>query len=177
MGSRYLLAYLRALGIAWRIQYDTRLDNVATSNSSIEYRRDEDRLVQLNYRYASPEYIQATLPKYYSTAEQYKNGISQVGAVASWPIADRWSIVGAYYYDTNANKQADSMLGVQYSSCCYAIRVGYERKLNGWDNDKQHAVYDNAIGFNIELRGLSSNYGLGTQEMLRSNILPYQNTL
>ena len=52
------------------------------------------------------------------------------------------------------------MLGVQYSSCCYAIRVGYERKLNGWDNDKQHAVYDNAIGFNIELRGLSSNYGL-----------------
>lgn len=107
-----------------------------------------------NYRYASPEYIQATLPKYYSTAEQYKNGISQVGAVASWPIADRWSIVGAYYYDTNANKQADSMLGVQYVSCCYAIRVGYERKLNGWDNDKQHAVYDNAIGFNIELRGL-----------------------
>lgn len=164
-------------GLRGGIQYDTRLDNVATSNSSIEYRRDEDRLVQLNYRYASPEYIQATLPKYYSTAEQYKNGISQVGAVASLPIADRWSIVGAYYYDTNANKQADSMLGVQYSSCCYAIRVGYERKLNGWDNDKQHAVYDNAIGFNIELRGLSSNYGLGTQEMLRSNILPYQNTL
>lgn len=164
-------------GLRGGIQYDTRLDNVATSNTSIEYRRDEDRLVQLNYRYASPEYIQATLPKYYSTAEQYKNGISQVGAVASWPIADRWSIVGAYYYDTNANKQADSMLGVQYSSCCYAIRVGYERKLNGWDNDKQHAVYDNAIGFNIELRGLSSNYGLGTQEMLRSNILPYQNSL
>ncbi|MBD7971567.1 LPS assembly protein LptD [Escherichia whittamii] len=164
-------------GLRGGIQYDTRLDNVATSNTSIEYRRDEDRLVQLNYRYASPEYIQATLPKYYSTAEQYKNGISQVGAVASWPIADRWSIVGAYYYDTNANKQADSMLGVQYSSCCYAIRVGYERKLNGWDNDKQHAIYDNAIGFNIELRGLSSNYGLGTQEMLRSNILPYQNSL
>ena len=81
-------------GLRGGIQYDTRLDNVATSNSSIEYRRDEDRLVQLNYRYASPEYIQATLPKYYSTAEQYKNGISQVGAVASWPIADRWSIVG-----------------------------------------------------------------------------------
>ncbi|EJJ2379917.1 hypothetical protein NIQ96_004484, partial [Salmonella enterica] len=53
----------------------------------------------------------------------------------------------------------------------------YERKLNGWDNDKQHAIYDNAIGFNIELRGLSSNYGLGTQEMLRSNILPYQSSM
>ena len=66
-------------GLRGGIQYDTRLDNVATSNSSIEYRRDEDRLVQLSYRYASPEYIQATLPKYYSTAEQYKNVVvSQV---------------------------------------------------------------------------------------------------
>ncbi|HCD7253033.1 TPA: LPS assembly protein LptD [Citrobacter farmeri] len=164
-------------GLRGGVQYDTRLDSVATSSSSIEYRRDEDRLVQLNYRYASPEYIQATLPSYYSTAEQYKNGINQVGTVASWPIADRWSIVGAYYFDTNVNKPADQMLGVQYNSCCYAIRVGYERKLNGWDSDKEHAVYDNVIGFNIELRGLSSNYGLGTKEMLRSNILPYQNSL
>lgn len=163
-------------GLRSGIQYDTRLDSVATSSSTIEYRRDENRLLQLNYRYASAEYIQATLPSY-STAEQYKNGISQVGGVASWPIADRWSIVGAYYFDTNVNKPADQMLGVQYNPCCYAIRFGYERKLNGWDNDKEHAVYDNVIGFNIELRGLSSNYGLGTKEMLRSNILPYQSSL
>ena len=164
-------------GLRSGIQYDTRLDSVATSSSSIEYRRDENRMLQLNYRYASSEYIQATLPSYYSTAEQYKNGISQVGAVASFPIADRWSIVGAYYFDTNVNKEADSMLGLQYNSCCYAIRFGYERKLNGWDNTQKHAIYDNTIGFNIELRGLSSNYGLGTNQMLRSNILPYQSAL
>ncbi|MEG2397593.1 MAG: LPS assembly protein LptD [Citrobacter sp.] len=164
-------------GLRSGIQYDTRLDSVATSSSSIEYRRDENRMLQLNYRYASSEYIQATLPSYYSTADQYKNGISQVGAVASLPIADRWSIVGAYYFDTNVNKAADSMLGLQYNSCCYAIRFGYERKLNGWDNTQKHAIYDNTIGFNIELRGLSSNYGLGTNQMLRSNILPYQSSL
>ena len=166
-------------GLRGGIQYDKRLDNISTSSTTLEYRRDQDRLVQLSYRYASPEYIQATLPSNYSTSEQYKNGISQVGGVASWPIADRWSVVGAYYFDTNSHKPADQMLGVQYNSCCYAIRVGYERKLNGWDNEgaKDHAVYDNVIGFNIELRGLSSNYGLGTQQMLRSNILPYQNSL
>lgn len=164
-------------GLRSGIQYDTRLDSIATSSSSIEYRRNENSMLQLNYRYASSEYIQATLPSYYSTAEQYKNGISQVGAVASFPIADRWSIVGAYYFDTNVNKEADSMLGLQYNSCCYAIRFGYERKLNGWDNTQQHAIYDNTIGFNIELRGLSSNYGLGTSQMLRSNILPYQSSL
>ncbi|PKA29270.1 LPS assembly protein LptD [Cedecea lapagei] len=163
-------------GLRGGLQYDTRLDNVATSSTSVEYRRDEDRMVQLTYRYASPEYIQATLPNY-ATAEQYKNGISQVGGAASWPIADRWSIVGAYYFDTNTSKPADQMVGLQYNSCCYALRVGYERKLNGWNTDNNQSKYDNVIGFNVELRGLSSNYGLGTQQMLRSNILPYRSSL
>lgn len=161
-------------GLRGGVQYDTRLDNIANSTAAIEYRRDEDRMVQLTYRYASPEYIQATLPNN-GTAEQYKDGISQVGGAASWPIADRWSIVGAYYFDTNTNKAADQMLGLQYNSCCYALRVGYERKLNGWENNQ--SKYDNVIGFNFELRGLSSNYGLGTQKMLRSNILPYRSSL
>ncbi|HBL4999469.1 TPA: LPS assembly protein LptD [Enterobacter cloacae] len=163
-------------GLRGGLQYDTRLDNIATSSAAVEYRRDEDRMVQLTYRYASPEYIQATLPNY-ATSEQYKDGISQVGGAASWPIADRWSIVGAYYFDTNANKPADQMVGLQYNSCCYALRVGYERKLNGWDTQSNQSKYDNVIGFNVELRGLSSNYGLGTQQMLRSNILPYRSSL
>ncbi|NTX69332.1 LPS assembly protein LptD [Lelliottia amnigena] len=162
-------------GLRGGVQYDTRLNNVSTSSTSLEYRRDEDRLVQLTYRYASPEYIQATLPNF--TAQQYKEGISQVGGTASWPIADRWSVVGAYYFDTNTSKPADQMVGLQYNSCCYALRVGYERKLNGWDTSNNQSKYDNVIGFNIELRGLSSNYGLGTQQMLRSNILPYRSSL
>ncbi len=166
-------------GLRGGVQYDTRLDNIANSTASVEYRRDEDRMVQLSYRYASPEYIQATLPRDQNdttwTLPQYKDGISQVGAAASWPIVDRWSVVGAYYYDTNISKPADQMLGLQYNSCCYAIRVGYERKINGWENNQ--SKYDNVIGFNIELRGLSSNYGLGTHQMLRSNILPYRSSL
>lgn len=163
-------------GLRGGLQYDTRLDDFTTGNGAIEYRRDEDRIVQLKYRYASPEYIKTTLTSY-STAQNYRDGISQVGMTASWPIADRWSVVGAYYYDTKMSKTANQMLGLQYNSCCYAISIGYERKINDWDYDKAQSKYDNKIGFNIELRGLSSNYGLGTQKMLRSNILPYQSAL
>ncbi|WP_049792198.1 LPS assembly protein LptD [Pantoea sp. At-9b] len=160
-------------GVRGGLQYDTRLDNVAQGNAVLEYRQDADRMVQLSYRYSSPEYVaQALNNSSLVTNPIYKNGISQVGATASWPIADAWSLVGAYYYDTRNSKPADQVLGLQYSSCCYAIRVGYERKINGWENN--NSKYDNQISFNIELRGLSSNYGLGTHDMLRQGIIPYQ---
>ncbi|RWR00560.1 LPS biosynthesis protein [[Pantoea] beijingensis] len=155
------------------IQYDTRLNNVSQGNAVLEYRRDADRMVQLSYRYDSPEYVSTALQRNdVATNPIFKDGISQVGMTASWPIADAWSVVGAYYYGTKSRRPAEQLLGVQYSSCCYAIRVGYERKINGWENDD--SKYDNQISFNIELRGLSSNYGLGTGQMLRQGILPYQ---
>ncbi|RAP72090.1 LPS-assembly protein LptD [Candidatus Erwinia dacicola] len=152
------------------LQYDTRLNDVLQGNTVLEYRRDADRMVQLNYRYTSKEYVQQTLTGYNNPLWQQE--ISQVGATASWPIADAWSVVGAWYYDTKANQAADQLLGMQYSSCCYAVRLGYERKINGWGND--NSKYDNKISVNIELRGLSPSYGLGTGQMLRQGILPYQ---
>ncbi|OON39974.1 LPS assembly protein LptD [Izhakiella australiensis] len=154
------------------LQYDTRLNSVTTGNAVLEYRPDADRMVQLNYRYTSPQYIQATLPNIQNPG--YQQGISQVGATASWPFADSWAVVGAWYYDTKAKQPADQLLGVQYSSCCYAIRIGYERKITNWDYTRDESKYDNKISFSIELRGLSSDYSLGTDKMLRQGILPYQ---
>ncbi|MFI8415147.1 LPS assembly protein LptD [Serratia sp. NPDC078593] len=159
-------------GLRGGVQYDTRLDTVALADAVVEYRQDANRMVQLNYRYASPEYIQATLPQV--TSPGYQDGISQVGMTASWPIADRWAVVGAYYYDTRAQQSADQLVGLRYNTCCWAVSLGYERKITDWDRGNQTSKYDNKVSFNIELRGLSSDHSLGTGEMLRSGILPYQ---
>ncbi len=154
------------------IQYDSRLNAVALGDAVLEYRSDADRMIQLSYRYASAQYIQATLPNL--TDPGYNQGISQAGVIASWPIADRWAVVGAYYYDTRAKQAADQLLGVQYSTCCWAVNFGYERKITSWDYTSSKSQYDKSIGFNIELRGLSSNQSLGTAQMLTTGILPYQ---
>ncbi|WP_315309497.1 LPS assembly protein LptD [Pantoea vagans] len=162
-------------GVRGGLQYDTKLNNVSQGNTVLEYRRDADRMVQLSYRYSSPEYVATALnDSSLVTNPIYKNGISQVGTTASWPIADAWSVVGAYYYDTRNKRPASQLVGLQYSSCCYAIRVGYERKINGLELNSSESKYDNQISFNIELRGLSPNYGLGTNDMLRQGIIPYQ---
>ncbi len=156
------------------VQYDTRIDSLTMGNAIVEYRQDRDRMIQLSYRYASPEYIAASFNRADATYNQpYQDGISQVGGIGSWPLIDNWAFVGAYYYDTKRQQTADSLLGVQYNTCCWAITLGYERKLNGW-NTNQTSIYDNKFSFNIELRGLSSNYNLGTRQMLSTGILPYQ---
>lgn len=159
-------------GMRFGLQYGVQVESVTLGSAVLEYRKDQDRLLQLNYRYASPEYIQAMLPSLTNTL--YKEGISQVGAVGSWPIADRWALVGAYYYDTKQNQVADSMIGMQYNTCCWAFSVGYERKITEWDRLTDNSKYDNKWSINLQLRGLSRNYDLGAQDLLRSNILPYQ---
>ncbi|SLM64646.1 Outer membrane protein Imp, required for envelope biogenesis / Organic solvent tolerance protein precursor [Dickeya aquatica] len=159
-------------GVRGGAQYDKRINNFTLGDAVLEYRGGGERMFQLNYRFASAEYIQAMLPNIRNPG--YQQGISQVGATASWPLSERWAIIGAYYYDTKANQPADQLLGLQYNTCCWAVNVGYERKITKWNSNLNQSVYDNKIGFSFELRGLSSNYGLGTEKMLGNSILPYQ---
>lgn len=154
------------------MQYDTRLNNVAQGNAVVEYRRDSESMLQLNYRYSSAEYVATALQSNVMHNSVYNSGISQAGILGSWPLARSWSLIGAHYYSTRNNRLADQYMGVQYSTCCYAIRLGYERKINGWQNNQSQ--YDNKVSFNIQLRGLTPDYSLGTGQMLRAGIIPYQ---
>ncbi|MGL4858336.1 MAG: LPS assembly protein LptD [Enterobacteriaceae bacterium] len=161
------------LGLRGGMQYNSNVDNVGLADAVLEYRRDEDRVLQLNYRYASADYITAMLPKLVENSS-YQVSISQVGSAASWPIADRWALVGTYYYDTKWKQVADATAGIQYNTCCWSLRLGYERKINEWDLLKGQSKYDNKVSFKFELRGLGGSPSLGSSQMLSAGILPYQ---
>lgn len=165
-------------GVRGGVQYDRRLGNVTMGNAVTEYRFDADRLVQLNYRFVDRDYIQATFRR--DETEQswglpaYQKGISQIGTVVSWPLSEQWGFVGSYYYDTKQQQPASQLVGLQYNTCCWAVNLGYERKIIGWQTDKFSSEYDNKWSVNVELRGLNNNHSLGSQKMLQSGILPYQ---
>lgn len=168
-------------GLRGGLQYDRRLGNVTMGNAVAEYRLDADRLVQLNYRFVDRDYIQATFRRedtanggYTYTLPEYQRGISQVGAVMSWPLSERWGFVGSYYYDTKQQQPASQLVGLQYNTCCWAVNLGYERKIVGWQKEKFSSEYDNKWSINVELRGLNNNHSLGSQKMLESGIMPYQ---
>ncbi|AKC31944.1 LPS assembly protein LptD [Candidatus Pantoea carbekii] len=158
-------------------QYNMSLNKVFQGNTSLEYHYTNHSMLQLNYRYSSPEYIESLFNNIELMNHLvYKKGISQIGTIASWPIANTWFLVGSYYYDNLNNKSLEQMLGVQYRSCCYSVRFGYERKINGLKNN--NSQYDQKISLNIELRGIGSDSDkFNIRNMLQQCAIPYQHIL
>ncbi|WP_314722092.1 LPS assembly protein LptD [Haemophilus pittmaniae] len=171
-----------ALESNWRIsdqwnwhgsyQYDPQTRHAALANSSIEFNPSKNNLIQLNYRYASKDYINQNLG---ASANRYNQDIKQIGLVAAWDVNDNWAVVGKYYQDIALKKPVEQYLGVQYNSCCWSVGVGARRYVTSRQNQQPNEVlYDNSFGFTFELRGLGNNdHQSGIQEMLRKGKLPY----
>lgn len=171
-----------ALESNWRIgdqwnwhgsyQYDPQTRHAALANSSIEFNPSKNNLIQLNYRYASKDYINQNLG---ASANRYNQDIKQIGLVAAWEVHDNWAVVGKYYQDIALKKPVEQYLGVQYNSCCWSVGVGARRHVTSRQNQQPNEVlYDNSFGFTFELRGLGNNdHQSGIQEMLRKGKLPY----
>ncbi|PHI39828.1 LPS assembly protein LptD [Actinobacillus succinogenes] len=162
----------------WRgsYQYDTRLDAVSLMNTSLEYNPERNNLIQLNYRYASKEYIDQNLT---SGVNRYNQDIKQLGSTVAWEIADNWAVVGRYYHDIALNKAVEQYAGVRYNTCCWSAGVGVRRYLVRESDtrkysDSKDTLYDNSVNFTVELRGLGPNdHHSGLVDMLDKGMLPY----
>ncbi|MGP1930218.1 MAG: LPS assembly protein LptD [Arsenophonus sp. ET-YP4-MAG3] len=167
--------YLRLtnkLGLRGGLQYDKQLDDITMGNIITEYRLDSNRLIQLNYRFVNQNYIQATV----KNSITFQNGISQIGVIINWPIDDHLDFIGSYYHDIKENQPATRLINLQYSTCCWSINIGYERKIIGWQKENFISDYDNKWLVNIELKGLNNNHNFKNQDIINNGILPYQRT-
>ncbi|TNH05151.1 LPS assembly protein LptD [Testudinibacter sp. TR-2022] len=159
---------------SWRgsYQYDTVLNKTALANMALEFNPSGHNLVQLNYRYASQDYINQNLQ---SGANRYNQDIKQIGATVAWDIDDNWAIIGRYYHDVALNKPVEQYGGIQYNSCCWSVGIGARRYLTSSNRSDtaDQVFYDNSIAINFEIRGLGSNYSSGLRSMLQKGMLPY----
>ncbi|OOF71506.1 LPS assembly protein LptD [Rodentibacter caecimuris] len=158
----------------WRgsYQYDTRTNNASIINTTLEWNPEKDNLIQLNYRYASQEYIDQNLGR---SANRYGQDIKQIGITAAWELVDNWAIVGRHYQDLALKKPVEQYLGIQYNSCCWAVGIGARRYVTSRANQQADEIlYNHSIGVTFELRGLGNNdHQNGIKEMLEKGKLPY----
>ena len=157
----------------WRggYQYDPQLGQVSLANTGIEYNPTKNNVVQLNYRYASKEYINQNLT---AEANRYNQDVKQLGVQVGWELSDHWAIAGRYYQDLALKNPVEQYLGVQYNTCCWSVGVGARRYVTSRQNQKNDDIfYDHGIGVTFELRGFSHDHKTGIENMMKKGKLPY----
>jgi LPS-assembly protein len=101
-----------------------------------------------------------------------RNLLKQVDLSFLYPLSSSWSLVGRYYYSlyrdaTHEPKLLEGIAGIQWDSCCMAVRLVERRYIRNREGD-----LNNALQLEIEFKGLGSA-GPDTEGRLRRAILGY----
>ncbi|TAA45072.1 LPS-assembly protein LptD [Corallincola spongiicola] len=143
------------------LQFDTNNGRTIKNASMINYQPEPNKRLQLNHRY---------LPEITESDE-----INQLGVLATWPIQPNIQLVSTWYKDLVENRTIETYVGLQFESCCYAIRVGYHRHLNtNFPDDDAPAssrdAFDSGVWINFVIKGFGGASTPGYQEMEADSI-------
>jgi len=145
-------------------QYDIDGRQIIKSNASLDYRGTENTLLQLNHRYS----------RAVSGLE-----IQQLGVLGTVPLAKNWQLVASYYRDVTNHRMIDANFGVQYESCCWAVRLVARRYIvanldTNIDNALQFGELDSGVSLQFVLKGFGDKAGFGVSDMLSNGIFGYR---
>lgn len=129
-------------------QWDPKFRRKDLASVRTRYLIGDDGIVNLGYRYR-------------------RDLLEQVDFNFLYPLSPAWSVVGRYYYSLQDRQLLEGIAGLQWDSCCLAVRLVGRRYLHNREGD-----LSNSIQLEIELKGLGSA-GADTESRLRRAILGY----
>lgn len=168
--SEIAVAMSARIGDYWQFNSDLLFDeddNNKTSRGSmsLRYRDDNYNLFNIGYRYVRKDAVADVndVDNDGDVAELIDRDIEQADVSFALPIGGNWSAVARYNHDVTNSRELETLAGLEYSDCCYRVRVVARRWL---DNDL-HTVIDDTlleedqgIFFEFQLRGLG---GIGSK--------------
>lgn len=145
-------------------QQDTRNQQLAGANITLEY-NNQGKLAQLGFRHLNQDYFQDA---------SLTDDLNQLGGTFSWPLDPQWRVIGGHYRDIELNRNIDTLLGLRYDSCCWAVSLVWEQtEKEEYQGNAYVPSQETLIGLRFELKGLSS-LGAGSSEFSPgTNLLPY----
>lgn len=139
------------------IQWNQDESTTARSSASLGYRGSSSHIANITHRIVDDEDGDGTS--------------EQIDLNALWRINDSWRIATRWNYSLDADQSIDSLLGIEYDSCCWAVRLAARRYIEDDGEDHTSSAY-----FQLVLKGLAplgQNYG----SLLESAITGYRDTL
>jgi LPS-assembly protein len=93
--------------------------------------------------------------------------LEQVDVSGAWPITRQWRGFARWVYSIQEDKTLDQFFGLEYSACCWALKLVTRRFVSSRTGDSE-----TSIGLQLELKGLSS-VGVDNEAFLRDAIRGY----
>lgn len=143
--------------VRWNPQWAASADYVwdtytrSTNNAQVDihYQGESNRLLRLGYTYL----VNADIT---GVAGRFENSpLHQASFALALPYNDSISALAAYSYNISKGYEMMSLIGVQYDSCCWALRVLGGRTFQSLSN-QLHPQYNNNVYLQVLLKGLGS---------------------
>ena len=116
-----LTPYWSATGdMAW----DTHQNQVNSTDLTIQYNANNDHIFNIGYNYMVG-------------GDTYKDkpvDLNRIDVSTSWLVWQRWRVFGDWNYYLSYHNTQSALYGLQYDSCCWAIRFVAARLYRGVDN-------------------------------------------
>jgi LPS-assembly protein len=154
----------------WRassyFEWNTSTNELDVANVQFQYQSEAKQLFNIGYRYRDMEN--------FFTPSGLDRTIDQSDVSAVWPVSDEWALVGRWNYDYANKRNLETIAGVEYTNCCYAVRLIARQWI---DNDALfYGLEDDNTGIFIqfELKGLGSLLGGNVRGILNNGISGYR---
>ncbi len=151
---------------SWRseTQWDSQENNLDSIITGFDYRDEQRNVVNLTYNYYDNGAV---------TADPASEEIKQTDVSFAWSLNPRWSIVGRWGFDLNQSRSFDNIVGVEYESCCWRIRLVNRRFLKESNDEETLVEPSQTIMLNFELKGLGG-FGGSVDSALDESIPGYR---
>lgn len=101
------------------------------------------------------------------------NNLSQTDFSFSWPILRDWSTVGRWTQNWNHHHFQNLLYGLQYDSCCWAVRVIAGRVFSKLSSDNTFE-YNTQFYIQLALKGLGNIGNADPAQVLGTSVTGYQ---
>lgn len=152
------------------LAWDPENDKMNNATTSLRYNSGDNRILALGYNYifASGDDLVGQ-----------SNSTSQVYGGFSLPFYhQRWTSFGYAAYDFSGQYPVSYLGGLQYDSCCWALRFVFDRRFIGRSPSSTSSNiinnYDNVYYVQLQLKGLASVGNNSAQAILQNRLPGYQ---
>ena len=134
---------IRQLSTVAGLQYDWERDRIDVGSLGLRWSGIKGERIGFEYRFR-------------------RDRVDQFDLRFFWPINERWRVLSRINYSFADNDLLEIQAGIEYESCCWAVRTVLRRYLKNRDGD-----YRDGIFFELNLKGLAS-LGTRTEDLFRN---------